>query len=247
MNRLAPATGSLALLALLTACDSNRTQREETVEYMAFETPEGTSRVIMVNPQFGSGGEMEIEVELVDDAAAGSANANAPRIERRDVPPRASFALESAGVHPLLARLFAARGVRGLSGCWDRCALAAWGAWPFRRRQRSHCRRCRTRRAVRLPWRGPPVRRRRSLLRWGGSEAAAGKQSRTHKRARPPGRIRGRMTHDTSRPVLAGGWQVVTPRSALSSAQHMHWARLSLPPAAELLRVAPMLNLGAFG
>ena len=83
MNRLAPATGSLALLALLTACDSNRTQREETVEYMAFETPEGTSRVIMVNPQFGGGGEMEIEVELVDDAAAGSANANAPRIERR--------------------------------------------------------------------------------------------------------------------------------------------------------------------
>jgi single-stranded-DNA-specific exonuclease len=36
----------------------------------------------------------------------------APRIERRDVPPRASFALESAGVHPLLARLLAARGVR---------------------------------------------------------------------------------------------------------------------------------------
>jgi single-stranded-DNA-specific exonuclease len=35
-----------------------------------------------------------------------------PRIERRDVPPRASFALESAGVHPLLARLLAARGVR---------------------------------------------------------------------------------------------------------------------------------------
>ncbi|HEY6133012.1 MAG TPA: single-stranded-DNA-specific exonuclease RecJ [Rubrivivax sp.] len=35
-----------------------------------------------------------------------------PQIERRDVPPRASFALESAGVHPLLARLLAARGVR---------------------------------------------------------------------------------------------------------------------------------------
>jgi single-stranded-DNA-specific exonuclease len=30
----------------------------------------------------------------------------------RDVPPRVSFALEQAGVHPLLARLFAARGVR---------------------------------------------------------------------------------------------------------------------------------------
>ena len=29
----------------------------------------------------------------------------------RDVPPRAAWALEQAGVHPLLARLFAARGV----------------------------------------------------------------------------------------------------------------------------------------
>ena len=35
-----------------------------------------------------------------------------PRIEARDVPPRISFALEQAGVHPLLARLLAARGVR---------------------------------------------------------------------------------------------------------------------------------------
>ncbi|MBI3368041.1 MAG: single-stranded-DNA-specific exonuclease RecJ, partial [Burkholderiales bacterium] len=35
-----------------------------------------------------------------------------PRILLRDVPPRVAFALEQAGVHPLLARLFAARGVR---------------------------------------------------------------------------------------------------------------------------------------
>ena len=35
----------------------------------------------------------------------------APLIETRDVPPRIAFALEQAGVHPLLARLFAARGV----------------------------------------------------------------------------------------------------------------------------------------
>jgi len=35
-----------------------------------------------------------------------------PRLETRDVPPRVSFALEQAGVHPLLARLLAARGVR---------------------------------------------------------------------------------------------------------------------------------------
>ncbi len=34
-------------------------------------------------------------------------------IETRDVPPRAAWALEQAGVHPLLARLFAARGVKG--------------------------------------------------------------------------------------------------------------------------------------
>jgi len=35
------------------------------------------------------------------------------KIVVRDVPPRAAWALEQAGVHPLLARLFAARGVRG--------------------------------------------------------------------------------------------------------------------------------------
>uniref|UniRef100_UPI00355987B6 single-stranded-DNA-specific exonuclease RecJ n=1 Tax=Piscinibacter sp. TaxID=1903157 RepID=UPI00355987B6 len=35
-----------------------------------------------------------------------------PTITLRDVPPRATWALEQAGVHPLLARLFAARGVR---------------------------------------------------------------------------------------------------------------------------------------
>jgi single-stranded-DNA-specific exonuclease len=34
------------------------------------------------------------------------------RLETRDVPPRVAFALEQAGVHPLLARLLAARGVR---------------------------------------------------------------------------------------------------------------------------------------
>ena len=35
------------------------------------------------------------------------------KIEVRDVPPRAAWALEQAGVHPLLARLYAARGVQG--------------------------------------------------------------------------------------------------------------------------------------
>jgi single-stranded-DNA-specific exonuclease len=35
------------------------------------------------------------------------------RLVTRDVPPRTVWALEQAGVHPLLARLFAARGVRG--------------------------------------------------------------------------------------------------------------------------------------
>jgi single-stranded-DNA-specific exonuclease len=37
---------------------------------------------------------------------------SSPRIEARDVPPRTVFALEQCGVHPLLARLFAARGVK---------------------------------------------------------------------------------------------------------------------------------------
>ena len=37
---------------------------------------------------------------------------SAPTLLQRDVPPRVSFALEQAGVHPLLARLLAARGVR---------------------------------------------------------------------------------------------------------------------------------------
>ena len=43
----------------------------------------------------------------------------APRIETRDVPPRVSFALEQAGVHPLLARLLAARGVRDVADLDD--------------------------------------------------------------------------------------------------------------------------------
>ncbi|HEY0857956.1 MAG TPA: single-stranded-DNA-specific exonuclease RecJ [Albitalea sp.] len=37
---------------------------------------------------------------------------SSPTITLRDVPPRISWALEQAGVHPLLARLYAARGVR---------------------------------------------------------------------------------------------------------------------------------------
>ena len=37
---------------------------------------------------------------------------NTPTLHTRDVPPRIAFALEQAGVHPRLARLFAARGVR---------------------------------------------------------------------------------------------------------------------------------------
>ena len=33
------------------------------------------------------------------------------KIVTRDIPPRAAWALEQAGIHPLLARLYAARGV----------------------------------------------------------------------------------------------------------------------------------------
>ncbi|HWP13123.1 MAG TPA: single-stranded-DNA-specific exonuclease RecJ, partial [Ramlibacter sp.] len=35
------------------------------------------------------------------------------KIITREIPPRAAWALEQAGIHPLLARLFAARGVLG--------------------------------------------------------------------------------------------------------------------------------------
>ena len=36
------------------------------------------------------------------------------RITVRDVPPRATWELEQGGVHPLLARLYAARGIRSM-------------------------------------------------------------------------------------------------------------------------------------
>ena len=36
------------------------------------------------------------------------------RITVRDIPPRATWTLEQGGVHPLLARLYAARGIRGM-------------------------------------------------------------------------------------------------------------------------------------
>jgi len=46
----------------------------------------------------------------------------AAALQRRDVPPRVAFALEQAGVHPLLARLFAARGVRSADELADTLA-----------------------------------------------------------------------------------------------------------------------------
>jgi single-stranded-DNA-specific exonuclease len=49
---------------------------------------------------------MDVKVAVSAPAAA------SPALLTRDVPPRAAFALEQSGVHPLLARLFAARGVR---------------------------------------------------------------------------------------------------------------------------------------
>ena len=45
-----------------------------------------------------------------------------PQLIQRDIPPRASFTLEQAGVHPLLARLLAARGVRGADELDDNLA-----------------------------------------------------------------------------------------------------------------------------
>ena len=49
-------------------------------------------------------------------------SAHTPTIRRRDAPPRAVWALEQAGVHPLLARLFAGRGVRGVDELDDALA-----------------------------------------------------------------------------------------------------------------------------
>ena len=47
------------------------------------------------------------------DRARGAGHAvSLPQLQTRDVPPRVCFGLEQAGVHPLLARLLAARGVR---------------------------------------------------------------------------------------------------------------------------------------
>jgi single-stranded-DNA-specific exonuclease len=45
-----------------------------------------------------------------------------PQIRLRDAPPRAVWALEQAGVHPLLARLYAARGVRAIDELDDALA-----------------------------------------------------------------------------------------------------------------------------
>ncbi|MEY4561150.1 MAG: hypothetical protein RLZZ618_427 [Pseudomonadota bacterium] len=47
----------------------------------------------------------------------------APTLRRRDVPPRSAWALEQSGVHPLLARLFASRGVREADELADGLAL----------------------------------------------------------------------------------------------------------------------------
>ncbi len=47
---------------------------------------------------------------------------NEPAITLRDVPPRAVWALEQAGVHPLLARMFAARGMRSADDLDDALA-----------------------------------------------------------------------------------------------------------------------------
>jgi single-stranded-DNA-specific exonuclease len=51
-----------------------------------------------------------------------AATPHAPAIKLRDAPPRAVWALEQAGVHPLLARLFAGRGVRTMEDLDDALA-----------------------------------------------------------------------------------------------------------------------------
>ena len=45
------------------------------------------------------------------------------KIVVRDIPPRTVWALEQAGIHPLLARLYAARGVQSKAELDDGLAL----------------------------------------------------------------------------------------------------------------------------
>ena len=47
-----------------------------------------------------------------EDSGAAQRSLMNPRLQPRDAPPRTCFALEQAGMHPLMARLLAARGVR---------------------------------------------------------------------------------------------------------------------------------------
>ena len=49
----------------------------------------------------------------MDGTAVSTTNDRAPRLLQRDSAPRTAWGLEQAGVHPLLARLFAARGIQG--------------------------------------------------------------------------------------------------------------------------------------
>ena len=69
------------------------------------------------------------------------------KFEVRDVPPRSAWALEQAGIHPLLARLYAARGVQaadeldpalarllppaGLKGTAQAATLLCQTDWPM--------------------------------------------------------------------------------------------------------------------
>jgi single-stranded-DNA-specific exonuclease len=57
-------------------------------------------------------GDAVSEAIVQRDAPPNLRDASPPILVERDVPPRVAYALEQAGVHPLLARLFAARGVR---------------------------------------------------------------------------------------------------------------------------------------
>src|SRR6478735_11204620 len=58
-------------------------------------------------------GPLAAREHLVRQALACGLAGGLVKIVTRDVPPRAAWALEQAGIHPLLARLYAARGVLG--------------------------------------------------------------------------------------------------------------------------------------
>ena len=113
-------------------------------------------------------------------SAAGRAGGAVMTIVARDVPPRSAWALEQAGVHPLLARLFAARGVRGQRRARRRPGAPAAARRPARRaRGRACCWPTRSRDGTAHLHRRRLRLRRRHRLRRGAARPAPARRAST--------------------------------------------------------------------